>query len=1116
MPIARFAVHRRVAVTMIALAIVVLGIFGLPRLPIALLPNFAQPVVTVTVAYPNVGPQQMESLVTRPIENAVSRVNGIQQINSTSAEGQTTVTAQFYFGTNIDTAAVDVQEQVDRIRSQLPNDPNLQQPQIAKFDSNSLPVVRLYINDPSMSVRDLGDLYTNQLADEFASVNGVAAVTVTSDQQRAILIEPDANKLAGYGISLTQITQRIGQENLNLPAGIMQVGQNEYQIRSSALLQNAQQVSDLVIATRSGATVRLGDIAKVSDSITEQRSFQRLNGTPSVGLIINAQPDANIVATATGVYQKIADIKKRYPTMNISVVFDQQGFIQDAITALEHTAIYGAVLAVLIIFLFLHSWRTTLIVAISLPVSVLGTLFAAYIFGYSLNIMTLGGLALAVGLIVDDAIVVIENIYRHMAKGQQPKQAAESATAEIFTAVMASSITVVTVFVPLVLIPGLQGLIFSPFAVMVMVAVALSFVVAVTTVPMLASVMIRNKYADPHTDGNGNGSAKSGSMYARFSRGFDRTYDRVADWYSKRLTWAVDHPGPILGVAALVLIATLVAIKFGVVQTEIFPASNSRFARMNLQMPTGTALNVTNAVVEDVEHRLLTDKRVAAVGSQVGTAGFGGNGVSVTNQANLSIELKPSVSGREAAKFVAQWQAALTGQFQGLRTVGASVGNTPEARAQFRQQFGPPIAGLKAFGRTIDIVQNIIARGQDALQIQIYGPDITTLYQTAQNTVIPKLQVIPGIQAPQTSITDAQPELDIQVDRLKAAQLGLSTQAVASVVSTATSGTIASYLQANGTQYPIEVQLPPDQRRSLAAIQNLQVPVSGSGIASSGNIAQPASSPSPGTIAALPTMPLAEVASIQFGTGPSQISRQNKQREIDINAGLSGIPLGQAVTEATQIMNGIALPAGYHWQYGQAVTQQSDTFGSLGLIVALAIVLIYMLLASQFESFLHPLVIMMAVPLSLTGIVLSLVISHRSFGLTAFIGVLMLVGIVVKNAILVVEFTNQLRERGYSAREAVLHAAPMRLRPIMMTTLATVGGMIPIAIGFETGSETQAPLGTVVIGGLLVSTLLSLVVVPTLYLWTAKHLEPRMGGFSRGQHAANAPQPAGTGVPVEI
>jgi len=1098
MSIAHFAVNRRVTVAMIATAIVVLGLFAFPRLPVDLLPSFTPPVVTVSINYTNVAPQQMETLITRPIENAVSRVPGIQQINSTSSEGNSQVTAQFYYGTNIDTAAVDVQQQVARIFSSLPNDPNLSQPTINKFDPNQLPVVRAYATDPNMSTRDLLDLWSNTLSDEFSSVAGVASVSVTGDKTRAIMIQPDANKLAGYGLTMSQIVSRVGQENLNLPAGIVQISNKEYQIQANELFQNAQQVGNIIVSTKNGAPVLLRDVASVSDSIQEQRSFIRVNGQEAVSVQIIAQPNANVVQTANGVYQKIAQIEKRYPGMHMAVVFDQRGFINDAVTALEHTALYGAILAILIILLFLHSWRSTLIVAISLPISVCGTLFAAYMFGYTLNTMTLGGLALAVGLIVDDAIVVIENIYRHMARGQHIKEAAQSAVTEIFTAVLASSITVITVFVPLLLIPGLQGLIFQPFAMMVMVAVAISLLVALTTVPMLSTLLLREE--KPHTNGHHKG------RYALFVKKFDALYDRFAAWYRRRLEWAVDHPGRVFAVAGVILVATLLALRLGAVTTEMFPASNSRFVRFNLRMPNGTALNVMNSVAQDVESRMKRDPRVVDVGAQVGSTGFLTT-TSVSNIANLSVTLKPNVSGTAAGQFVQQWQAALNGGFGGRRGSNAAATRRPNPQfAKYRKIFGKPIPGLMAFGRTIDIIQNVISRGQDALDLQIYGPDMNELYNIAQSRIIPRLAQVQGLTRPDTSITPSQPLLNIAVDRSQAAQLGISTQSIAQTIDTGTSGSIASYLQINGTQYPIIVQLPPNQRRSLATIENLQVPVAAQGGASAGastgiQVAGSAAGSSsssllatstaiPGQNYTLPTFPLSEVANISTGAGPSQITRQDKQREIDVTATLAGLPLGAAVQAATQIMDTTPLPSGYYWQFGQSVTQQNQTFGSLGLIVMLAVLLIYMLLASQFESLLHPLIIMFSVPLSLAGVVLALVITQRSFGLTAFIGLLMLVGIVVKNAILVVEFTNQLRHRGLSARDAVLQAAPLRLRPILMTTLATTGGMLPIAAGIEAGSSTQAPLGTVVIGGLLCSTMLSLVVIPTLYLWAANHIEP--------------------------
>ncbi len=1091
MSIADFAVTRRVTVAMLACAIVVLGLFAIPRLPVALLPSFQPPVVSVTVNYGNVSPETMESTVTRPIENAVSRVSGIDYLQSDSYQGQSSVRAVFKFGTDINVAATDIQQQVARASNQLPNDPNLQQPQIVKADPNSLPVVRLSVTDPTRPQRDLYDLFNNQLADEFAGVSGVGSVSVFGGAQRAIMVQPNESVLSGYGLDSNAIVTKIKNENVDAPAGLLAIGPKEFTIRANALYQNADQVANTVLTVKNGAPIYIRDVAQVSDSIEEIRTFARLDGVPSIALAVTAQPDANVIAVSQGVYAKIADFQKRYPSMHFGVVFDQQGFISSAVTALEHTALYGAILAILIILLFLHSLRSTLIVAVSLPISVLGTFFAAYMLHESLNIMTLGGLALAVGLIVDDAVVVIENIYRHLADGESPREAARNATAQIFSAVLASTITVVTVFVPLLLIPGLQGLIFGPFAIVIIVGVAISLLVATTTVPMLSSFMLDAQSAH----GSDAAASGRGSWYHHFSAGFDGLYKRFEGGYRRLLGAAVDRPAVVFGIGLVLLVLAGVAVKAGVVKTETFPASSSRFVRLNLRTPNGTSVAVTNQVAGLVEQALRQDERVVDVSDSVGSGFGGGSSRIITNQASMAIALKPEVVGAKADAFVNEWSQRLGGRPgrrgnapSAAQQQAAAARYTPEQRATFRK-LRSALIGSQASVSSIDIVQQVVSQGSDALAIQIYGPDVNELYKLAQG-VIPQLAQIPGVIRPDTNITPSQPEVDVTVDRRVAAQLGLSTGDIATIISTATTGTIASYWQTNGTQYPILVQYPPSQRRTLASLNQLQImpnPAQTAVTTSVGGSALNAPSSQ-----SLTTVPLSGVAKIAIGQGPSQISRQNKQRRIDVTAPIVGAALGDVVQQAQDIMQSYELPSGYRWQFGPAITQNNDTFGALTLVVILAIALIYMLLASQFESFLDPLVIMMSVPFALIGIVASLWLTHRAFGLTAFIGSLMLVGIAVKNAILVVEFTKQLRrDEGLSPREALMQAGPMRLRPILMTTLATLGGMLPIALGIEAGSETQAPLGTVVIGGLITSTMLSLIVVPTLYLLVAKYVEPR-------------------------
>lgn len=1111
---------------MMACAIVVLGIFAIPRLPIALLPSFQPPVVSVTVNYGNVAPETMESTVTRPLENAVSRVSGIDYLQSNSFTGQSTIRATFKYGTNINVAATDIQQQVARAATSLPNDPLLQQPVIQKADPNALPVVRLSITDTSRPLRDLYDLFNNQLADEFAGVGGVGSVSVFGGEQRAIMVQPNPAVLAGYGLDTNAIVSKIKNENVDAPAGVLGIGPNEYVIRANALYKNADEIANTVLTVKNGAPIYIRDVATVTDGVQEVRTYSRLDKIPSISLSITAQPDANVMAVSDGVYAKIADFQKRYPTMHFGVVFDQQGFIRQAVDALVHTAIYGAVLAVLIILLFLHSLRSTLIVAVSLPISVMGTFFASYMLGQSLNIMTLGGLALAVGLIVDDAVVVIENIYRHLHEGESPREAARNATAQIFMAVLASTITVVTVFVPLLLIPGLQGLIFGPFALVIIVGVGISLLVATTTVPMLSSFMLDRESA--HV---AEGEVSRGNAYQRFSAGFDRAYARFEGQYKRLLGAAIDRPGLVLAIGVVLLVFALGAVKLGVVKTETFPASSSRFVRLNVRTPNGTSVAQTNYVSQKVEEALLSDPRVKDVSVSVGSAFGGGGSRVVTNQASMAIALQPNLRGAAADDFVTEWQRRLGGV---VRRSGASQQQqqtqqnnvSPAQRAKFRE-LRRALIGTQAFVSSIDIVQQVVSQGSDAVEIQLYGPDINQLYKMAQRDLIPQIAQIKGIVRPDTNITPSQPEVDVAVNRRVAAQLGVTTGDISNIISTATSGTIASYWQTNGTQYPIMVQLPPSERRTYASLSDLLINPGASaagGAASTGPTFTPgqstgSSSASSGSSSSssgpssqsLNAVPLGAVATLKLGTGPSQIPRQNKARRVDIDAPVVGATLGEVLNQVTDVMNSYTFPSGYRWQYGPAVTQNTNQFQALTLVVILAIVLIYMLLASQFESFLDPLVIMCAVPFAVIGIIGALWITHRAFGLTAFIGSLMLVGIAVKNAILVVEFTKQLRrDEGLDPREALMHAGPMRLRPILMTTLATLGGMLPIAIGIESGSETQAPLGTVVIGGLVTSTMLSLVLVPTIYLWVARHVEPRFApkppSFRRRPPQAPAPE----------
>jgi HAE1 family hydrophobic/amphiphilic exporter-1 len=608
----------------------------------------------------------------------------------------------------------------------------------------------------------------------------------------------------------------------------------------------------------------------------------------------------------------------------------------------------------------------------------------------------------------------------------------------------------------------------------------------------------------------------------RFATSFDRLYDRFENGYRALLGWAIEKPGLIIGTGVLLLLISVTLVKFGIVKTEIFPASDSRYTRFDVRLPNGSALASTNRIAKLVEAAFRSDPRVVGVGVTVGSAFGGGGARQITNQAQFSVILREGLEGSKATQFVNDWQRRLGGAATRPAPGAAAPTPPPNVSPQVlaeRRALRKALIGTTIRGRTIDILQQQVTQGADSLQIQLFGPDINKLYSLAQGA-ISQLALIPGVIRPDTNVSPTQPEVDVRIDRRKAAQYGFTTADVAADIATATSGTIASYYQINGVQYPIMVQAPAEQRRSFDSIASLLLtPASGGGSTTSGSLTPGGSSGATtsvtgstsgssgggilsgtnpigtntnvGASQGLGSVPLLALAQVVNGVGPSQISRQNKQRRIDINATVLGHPLGEVVDQAGAIMKQYPLPAGYRWDFGPSIKQNTDTFSSMALVVALAVLLIYMLLASQFESFIDPFAIMMAVPFAAIGIIAALFISHRAFGLTAFIGSLMLVGICVKNAILVIEFTKQMRRGGMDPVEAVLHAGPRRLRPILMTTFATIGGMLPLAIGIEAGSSTQAPLGTVVVGGLITSTLLSLLFVPTLYIWLVRNVESR-------------------------
>ena len=1034
MNIAKFSVTRPVAVTMRIAALVLLGYVCLTKLPIDLLPKVDIPIVSVSVNWPNTSPEEMETQIARPLEQAVSTVAGLQTVSSTSQLGSANVRVQFNYGVNINQASIDIMQAVQRAQRSFPNDPTISTPTVFKFDPNQLPILVYGVSGLNDPVK-MQDIMTNEIAPILESSGGVAQVNVSGGQQRAIIVNVDPTKMQAYNLSLDTISSRLKQENISLPAGIATESSTEYSIRGVGYFTSLDEVRKLPVANINGRLVPLSDVATVLDASQDVRSFVRMDGQTALNVSITKQTDANTVETANNVKQAVNEIAKRYPYLRFQTAYDQSVFVTNSVGDLQRTAIIGGVLAILIIMFFLRNIRSTFVVGLSIPISIMSTFALIYFCGFTLNTISLSGLALATGLIVDDAIVVLENIHRHVERdGRRGAEASVTGTMEIIGAVVASTFTVMVVFLPLLLIKGQTGQTFTQFALVVVFSLGISLLDACTVVPMLASRLVREEEVieEAHPETRALHGHTPGAVTRIFDK-FGAFFNSVDEAYKNTLTKALKRRWVVIAVA-LGSIA-VAAILWPMVGREQLPATDSGNLTVRIKLPVGTAIAVTNEKVQAVERVLMSDKDVqtviAGAGTGVGLRGGGGGGGGAGNNGSATVKLKENRKS-----------------------------STSDVVRRLQKKLAK-IPGIRAQVSSFDIVANILGGGTQGVEVDIYGQDLPTLTQLANN-VEDAIRDVPGLQNVDLTIADTTPEVQWKVDRDKAQTLGVSFLDVANTLRDATNGALSTYYQSGGIQYPIYVQVPREMRASVDQLGNLAVE---------------------GTEKNSRPVLLKQVATPVIGVGPNQIQRQNRQRYIGVTGVIQDRAESDVEADITKSLGTMQFPEGYYWQWGTEQTQRSKEFSGLGLAVFLAIALIYMLLASQFESFVYPLVVLTSVPLCTIGMVLGLFLTGRNFGLTAFIGLLMLIGIVVKNGILLVDYTNQLRGRGMARDEALTTAGPTRLRPILMTTLAAILGMMPLALGLGQGSEMYVPLATVVIGGLATSTMLTLFVVPTVYTY---------------------------------
>lgn len=1016
------SIKRPVFATMLMVLLVTLGVVSYRRLAIDEYPDVTYPVIIVSTTYPGASPESMMRDVSKPMEEALNTVQGIKEISSTSLQGSSLVRLMFHLGVDVTEAQQDVVAKVARIRRALPQ--NIEEPVVQRFDPNEAPIMGIAVQSGERPIREITDLAEEVIATRLEAIAGVGGVNLIGGNRRQIRVQLDPDAMRAYGVSPAQVSDALQRENQEVPAGRVQRGTQEHLVRVTGRIVDPKAFADIAVAVRNGTAVKLGDVATVVDGAEDRRTAAEINDTTMVSLEILKISGANTVAVADSVRSVVALLERQVPPdVTMRIIRDDSQRIRDSLHDVELSIVLGAILTIAIIYLFLNSWRSTVITGLTLPVSIISAFFIMWVFGFTINTMTLMALSLAIGLLIDDAIVVRENIVRHVEMGKDHHRAAKDGTDEIGLAVVSTSLAVVAVFVPVAFMGGMIGKIFFQFGVTVAFAVLVSLFVSFTLDPMLSSV-----WFDPDIEGaHGHGSAPRNPI-RRAVFNFNAWFERVADQYPKALDWALSRRSVVMaGAGATILAAFLIIPKLGFTW---MPDVNGDEFRVGFRVPPGSRIEYTMEKGREIATFLRQQPEVEFTYLSVG-GGFRGT----PNNGSVFVKLRPKASRERTLQEI---QNDLRGK---LRQI-------PGVRPQIEGQ------------------QSIFGGRGRPITVNVQGPEPTRL-KIAAERVLEVVRGVPGIAEPTSSEEGEIPQLDVRVNRQEAWRSGLGIGSIAATLQPLFSGQRATrWEDPNGYSHDVVVVYPDSMRTSAADVSEIPV-ASSTGDARRGS----------GVM-----VPLSQVADVRAGVGPQQIERRMLEQQVNVSAGiLPGFALGDVADHAKRSIDSIGLPPGYHAVFSGDVQNLRETKGYVLEAIILAVVFIYLILASLFGSFLQPLSIMLALPLSFIGVALALLITGGNLNVMTMIGIIMLMGLVTKNGILLVDFANQQREAGVERREALLMSGRIRLRPIVMTTVAMIFGMLPLALAIGAGAEQRAPMARAVIGGLITSTILTLFVVPVVY-----------------------------------
>ena len=1010
MSLPEFSIKRPVTILMACLVCILLGGISFVEIPVDLMPEIDQPTLSINIDYPGVAPEEVETLIARPLEQIVSSAPGVERVTSTSSEGRASVRVEFIYGTDIDVATDEVRSRLDRGRRALPDD--IEPPFIFKFDVSQFPIMFITAASEDYGPKELRTFVEKNVVYRLERVPGVGQVNLNGGLRREIHVDLDLDKLRALNLSVDQVVQRIRSENLNRPVGPVKEGRFELLLRTSGEYESLEQILNVALTSRDGVPVYVRDVATVEDSHEDVRHYVAVNGIEGLRIIISKQSGANTVKVSEGIWDEVAAIERDYPNLQIDKTMDTADFIMVAINNVKAAALAGAALAVIVLLVFLRSFSSTLIIGVAIPISVISTFALMYFNGFTLNTVSFGGLALGVGMLVDNAIVVLENIYRHREDGTPLTEAAVIGSNEVAMAITASTLTTIAVFVPVVFMGGYSAQTFQQLAYVVSFSLLCSLAAGLTVVPALCSKLLRGT------------KAKAMASEGGFMSGLSDSYGGV-------IGWALDHRLIVTGLAIGLFAFSMWLIPL--LGVELQPQVDEGTLRVNVELESGTNAATTKQVI---------DRMYDIVKEEVPEAEY------------VMTEAGQNSPFRGVAQHLGELRIILNSSTERDRSAADIAGVirpmlmrvVPGSQVRTRVQGG-------SFGR-----RGSGGDADDRLSVEIrgYNPDITSgLAEEVQRTMMR----IPGVVEAQVSRQPGLPEMIVKIDRLKSASLGMTVESVADTLETAVGGRRASFYREEGDEYDIVVRLREENRLSAGQIGNI-----------------PIRTPSGELITA------DQVVRMQRMEGPTQIDRIDQERIVFVSGAIADRDLGSIVADLEDALAEIPRPAGYEFKMGGEYEEQTKAFNDLLFACILAFILVYMVMAAQFESLRDPFIIIFSIPLAAVGVVTMLLITNTTFNMQGFLGVIILVGIVVNNAIVLVDYANQLRrEHGYSVRDAVVTAGSRRLRPILMTTATTVLGLVPMALGIGEGSELQVPMARVVIGGLTTSTLITLVFIPVVY-----------------------------------